>query len=487
MVKDKSLRILLVRPQACLLVSKHLQNFLLLEPLELEIVAGGVPDEDHVSICDLSLEKEPIKIFQTQLQEKKPHIIGLTGYSSQAATVRELARIAKSYDSSVITVVGGIHATIAPSDYSTDDIDIIVRGEGGTAFREIVKRFKNGESLSFGQKSLSPKDPDFDEKASAAPPEFPQVNDIPSPRRDLVQRSRYFSIWTAADEKKMDTLFPRMASIRTSYGCSYSCSFCVVPHIMRAEYAQRSPEDVVNEIEGLKESHIYFVDDETFLNANRMTEIANLLIERGIRKKYVSWARSDTITKHPELFRLWKKAGLRIIFVGLEAMDNVRLNNYKKRTTQETNLKAISILKEIGITLHAALMVDPDFSEEDFESLEETIKNIGPAEFSFTVFSPSPGTDLWYKYKDKYICDPYLFYDCFHTILPTKLEKKRFYKRFAWLYTIGWKASPIRVNKVQAPLKEIIGCVVFGVKYIIALKKIYLDYLPENKKSESKK
>ncbi len=475
-MNDRPLRILLVRPHACLAVSKHLQNFLLLEPLELEIVAGGVPDEDHVSICDLSLEKKPIKTFQAQLEEKKPHIIGLTGYSNQAAMVRKLAQMAKSYDPSVITVVGGIHATIVPSDYSSDDIDIVVRGEGGVAFREIVKRFKNSEPLSFGDAALSPKAPDFHEKASQQPPKFPQVDDIPPPRRDLVQRSRYFTIWTSAEQKKVATLFPRMASVRTSYGCKYTCSFCVVPYIMRSEYIQRSPEDVVDEIERLKEDHIYFVDDETFINAKRMTEIANLLLERGIKKKYVSWARSDTIARHPEMFRLWEKAGLRIIFVGLEAMDNSRLDNYKKRTTIDTNLQAISILRELGITIHAALMVDPDFSEEDFLRLEEAIGDIGPAEFSFTVFSPSPGTELWHKNKDKFICDPYLYYDCFHTILPTKLEMKKFYQHFARLYIIGWKASPIRVNRVRAPFREIIRSISSGVKYVIALKKIYLDY-----------
>ena len=54
----------------------------------------------------------------------------------------------------------------------------------------------------------------------------------------------------------------------------------------------------------IKEDHIYFVDDETFLNNKRLTDIANLLLERGIKKKYISWARSDTIVRHPELFRL---------------------------------------------------------------------------------------------------------------------------------------------------------------------------------------
>ncbi|MBU1713022.1 MAG: hypothetical protein KKD47_07955 [Proteobacteria bacterium] len=50
------MKILLVKPHPELLVAKRLQEgFLHLEPLELEIVAGGVPDEDDVLIIDLSV------------------------------------------------------------------------------------------------------------------------------------------------------------------------------------------------------------------------------------------------------------------------------------------------------------------------------------------------------------------------------------------------------------------------------------------------
>ncbi len=476
-MQERPLRILLVRPHSQLLVTKHLKKFLHLEPLELEIVAGGIPDEDQVSICDLSLEKDPIGLFKRELQAKKPHIIGLTGYSSQAGIVKELARIAKTNIPSTTIIVGGIHASIAPSDYAMDEIDIIVRGEGGCAMREIIARFKREEPLYFGQSVLSIKDPDFDVKAKAPPAKFPRPADIPKPRRDLVERARYFSVWTSSPKKKLPTIFPRIATIRTSYGCAFSCSFCVVPYIMHSEYLQRTPEDVVSEIETIKEDYIYFVDDETFLNAQRMTEIANLLLKRGIKKHFVSWARSDTIVSRPELFKLWKQAGLGIVYVGLEAMDDARLGDYKKRTTTETNQKAISILRELGIILHASFMVDPGFSVEDFRALEKEALNVLPAEVSFTVFSPSPGTELWHKYKDDFICeDGYLFYDCFHTLLPTKLDMKKFYQHFARLYTIGWRGNPLRINKVKAPFWEVIKTIVNGTKYILSIRAIYRDY-----------
>ena len=133
----------------------------------------------------------------------------------------------------------------------------------------------------------------------------------------------------------------------------------------KREYVQRDPEDVADEIAGIEQEHIYFVDDEMFINAKRTEKIANLLLERGIKKHYISWARSDTICKHPELFRLWKKVGLSTLYVGLESMEEETLEDYNKGYSSDINRKAVGILSDIGICLHAAFMVNPDFEEED--------------------------------------------------------------------------------------------------------------------------
>jgi len=481
-------RILLVKPNPQLLVAKRLQEgFLHLEPLELEMVAAGVPPEDEVVIQDLSFEKEPLQGFQDKVKSFDPQIIGFTGYSSQSSLVKTLAALTKKINPKIVTVVGGTHATIIPADYTKngEGIDIIVRGEGGTAFAEIVKRYKNNEPLFFGDNVLSPKSSDFAEKAAGPPPEFPPVDQIPRARRELVDRSRYFCIWTSSTEKKLDTIFPRTASMRTSTGCAFSCSFCVVPHMMRGKYLQRTPEDVLDEIAKIPEDHIYFVDDETFLNKDRLTKIANLLIEKGIKKKYISWARADTIVKYPELFKLWHSIGLSVVYVGLEAMVGSRLDKYKKRTNVDTNRKAVELIKEIGITLHASFMVDPDFSVQDFKDLETEIMRVCPAEVTFTVFSPSPGTDLWKEHKNDYIVDPYLYYDCMHTILPTKLDMNLFYAHFAKLSRVALQANPLRVNKVKVPFREIVKIIYLGTRYIFAMRNIYKDYLPNSAQTKA--
>ncbi len=475
------MRILLVKPQAELLVPIRLQEgFLHLEPLELEIVAGGLDPNEEIKILDLGLEKKnPFQVFEKMLALWQPELVGFTGYSINASVIKKLAQITKALNPKIITVVGGIHATLLPADFAVNQIDIIVRGEGGLVLKEIVRRFKAAEPLFYDNLALSPRDSEFKTKAALGPPDYPPADKIPLPRRDLVQRQRYFCIWTSSDSGRLKTLFPQVASLRTSIGCAFSCSFCVIPHLLQRKYLQRQPEDVVNEIEKLKEEHIYFLDDEMFLNSQRCREIAQLLISRGIKKQYTSWARSDTIVRHPEIFKLWKQAGLSTIYVGLESMDEAKLLEYKKRISVETNRQAIAILKATGITLHAAFIVHPNFTEADFQRLEKETLALCPAEVTFTVLSPSPGTAFWQENKDRFICDPYFYYDCMHTILPTRLPLRKFYRHFARLTNLALRANPLRVNKIKVPFKDFIRAIIKGTKYIIALQLIYRDYLPK--------
>ena len=476
------MNILLVKPHPELLVAHRLQKgFLHLEPLELETVAGGASGGDQVAILDLGLENKPRQAFLARLSTRYD-IIGFTGYSSTAGLIRELASLVKERAPSTLVIVGGIHATMAPQDFHCGQIDLVVRGEGATALRMILERLRTGEPPAFGDSVLSPAAPDFLEKAALPPPQYPPWEDVPKPRRDLVQRDKYFCVWTGSGEKKISTMFPRVAAMRTSVGCAFNCSFCVVPHLVSHKYIEREPEDVVNEIEALEENHIYFVDDEMFLNARRLERVAELLKERAVRKHYTSWARADTIVRHPELFKLWREVGLDTLYVGIESMTESGLRDFNKRTTVKTNREAIEILKQLGITLHASMIINPEFTEADFDNLEKEVRALCPAEVTFTVLSPSPGTDFWQAKKNDFICDPYRFYDCMHTILPTTLPLKRFYARFGKLTEIALRNNPLRRNRIRVPLREIGRAIYGGTLYIIALHTIFRDYKVSNKR-----
>jgi hopanoid C-3 methylase len=472
------MKFLLVRPHVSLNVARRFHAFLHLEPLDLEIVAGGIDPRHETTILDITLSRDPESEFESELRRRQPDVVGFGGYSNQARNVKRLAAVAKRVLPAGIVIVGGVHATIAPEDYRVpDSIDLIIRGEGGTALRRLVGLLERDEPWPEDNVFVPVRSPRFDELARLPPPELPEHDDIPKPRRMLVDRSSYYCIWSGEPGERLKELFPRVATMRTSTGCPFRCSFCVVHFLAHGKYLQRAPEDVVDEIAAIPENHIYFVDDEMFINGKRTERIAELILERGIRKQYISWARSDTICRNPEVFRLWKKAGLTTLYVGLESMEGRNLQQYEKGYEPEMNRRAVAILRDLGIGLHAALMVNPDFTKEDFVQVRRTIDFVLPAEVSFTVFSPPPGTELWKKHAKDFICeDPYTFYDCMHTLLPAKLPLNEFYRYFSLLYLFAFRGNPWRRKKIRAPWRDVARLMLFGAKSGWALRRIYRDF-----------
>lgn len=473
------MNVLLVRPHLVLEISRRFHAFLHLEPHDLETVAGGVQPPHGVEILDLSLTRRPLATLRRKLLATRPDVVGFGCYSNQLQAVRELALIVRQLLPGARIIIGGVHASIAPASLNDPTrFDYVVRGEGSVAIRRLLAALAAGGTLA-DEGVLAVGTPSFNTLAEGPPPVHPEFAEVAKPRRDLVDRSRYFCIWSGARDTTLATLFPRVASLRTSVGCPRRCSFCVVHYLAHGRYIQRAPADVVEEIAAIAEEHIYFVDDEMFVNPQRAREIARLLLDRGIRKQYVSWARSDTICAHPDVFRLWREAGLHVVYVGLESMNEEALKDFNKGVSSETNRRAVEILREIGIVLHAALIVNPDFTRDDFLKLHRTIAAIAPAEMSFTVLSPPPGTDFWRETEARFIApDPYAFYDCMHTLLPTRLPLATFYRYFAILYLLGFRGNPWRANRIRVPARDRLRLLWHGLRTGITLHRLHRDYPP---------
>ena len=469
---------LLVKPHLPLKVAQTLHGLLHLEPLELEIVAGGIGREHDVRIMDLSLNKKPERDFLSEIRDFKPDVIGFTGYSNQAKNILKLAKIAKDLYPKIVNIVGGVHVTIEPQYFENQScLDLLVRGEGAILMAKIIDSIENNKPFPESDALIPIKSANFATLANTPPPLLPDYDKIPLPRRELIDPKKYFCIWAGEKGERMKTLFPDVATVRTSTGCPHRCNFCVVHYLANGKYMQRTPEDVVDEIEALDQDYIYFVDDEMFINAKRVKVIADLLKERGVKKRYISWARSDTICANRELFKQWKEIGLSTLYVGMESMEKEALEGFNKGYEPDTNRKAVNILKELDICLHAAFMVRPEFEEKDFINLRKTVESIGVAEVTFTVFSPPPGTALWSEHKDNFIVDdPYYFYDCMHTIMPLTLPMNKFYRYFSLLSLFALRNNPWRRRKIKAPLKDMFRMAIAGFKYGHALRNIYKDY-----------
>lgn len=416
------MRILLVNPPSGEL-TVGLRHLAKVEPLGLEIIGGAVRDH-QVELLDMEIDADLVGT----LRRFEPDIVGASAQVVQTYQAHRVFKAAKAFDPSILTVVGGHHASLCPHEFHSPFIDVVVIGEGVPAFKEIVARWDKQRIVDFedipglglhgnGAFHLT------------APRPFPATLDhLPHPDRSLTARyrSRYFYLFENS-----------VASIQTSLGCTFPCNFCSCQHFTGRRFITRSPELVVEDLKTIKEEFIMFCDDHTFIDVKRMERLHDLIVEAGIRKRYFAYTRTDCVVKNPDVFAKWAKIGLVLVMTGLEAIDDSRIVEVNKKTSIEINERAIEILARNGIALSAGFLVMPDYTEEDFRRIDAYIRqhpNIALAEL--TPLTPLPGTGFHQEMKGKVTTHHREVYDLAHFVIPTvRLSEADMYRLIQKYYT----------------------------------------------------
>jgi radical SAM superfamily enzyme YgiQ (UPF0313 family) len=146
------------------------------------------------------------------------------------------------------------------------------------------------------------------------------------------------------------------------------------------------------------------------------------------------YARADTIVKNRDLFAEMKESGLQFISIGLESFRDSELDYYKKRTSVEMNSRAIRIMKDLNVHIIALFIIRPDYSAEDFDQLFEYVFSNNLFRPAFPVLTPLPGTELYEEKAEQFKITDYDFFDFVHSVLPTKLETREFYRQLRKIY-----------------------------------------------------
>ena len=118
---------------------------------------------------------------------------------------------------------------------------------------------------------------------------------------------------------------------------------------------------------------VRLVDANTFGDLENALSLGRCIIESGVKKAIVADVRAETVTRHPDLFKLWKQAGLASVVIGFEEISDAGLARLNKRSSVAVNIEAIGILKELGIRVIGDFIVDPEYTEADFDALDRFV------------------------------------------------------------------------------------------------------------------
>lgn len=178
---------------------------------------------------------------------------------------------------------------------------------------------------------------------------------------------------------------------------------------------------------------IRFVDANTFGDYHMAKTLGQKIFEAGFNKHIVADVRSDTVVKYPDLFKLWKQAGLAAAVIGFEEISDERLKQYNKRSDVATNIAAIGILKEIGIRIIGDFVVSPDYTHQEFNQLENFVNQHGIDLPIPSILTPIPGTPLHKTLKDRITTHDLDYYTFTNAVVPTRMREKEFYEVYSAL------------------------------------------------------
>ena len=396
------------------------------EPLALETIGAVACPNHEVRLLDMRLEGA----FAEAIEDFQPDLVAVTCLTTEVYNAQDLLARAKEASPAIFTLAGGLHASLVPEDFQKPYVDAIVIGEGEETFRELLEALdrigpggpRDGLAAIDG---LAWRHEDNEWVTNATRHLRPSLDDLPMPARHLTERyaSQYFFLFDRPH-----------ASIATSRGCPFRCNFCSVWKFYHKTCRYCSAERVVDEMETVEPAAISFVDDNFLSHVKRAWRIVDLIRERGIKKTIGMQARTDTISKHPDLIEAFREVGLDTILIGFEAATQQRLDAVAKGATVEQNERAMEILNRLGVHMWGAFIVNPDFTHEDFQELKKYREAKGIIYPQFTILTPLPGTDLYEERCDELVTHDYRLFDALHAVLPTHLAREEFYKEFASLY-----------------------------------------------------
>lgn len=460
------MKVLLIQPP---LVIHKSEKKICHPPMGLAYLAASIRKNYDVAILDAVVEgiKNEIKInsnnicygldcntIHTKIVDFAPDVVGVSClFSSQIGSALKVCSTIKKANPSIVTVMGGAHPSSAPEEVlSNQHVDYVVIGEGEIAFMNLLYYISTGNPEYLGN-GLGWKD--NDKTAISHQKEIiNNLDEIPFPAWDLLPLNKYFSTGLPHGTRLHNK---RFVPIITSRGCPFECCFCSIHNIWGRSYRKRSVQNIISEMEWLKEKFniqvLLFEDDNLALDRKR----ANALFEKMIEKNLdFFWFTPNGLyvdSLDEKLLWTMKKSGCQGISIAVESGDPYIL---KYVIRKNINLNRIpQIMKAaIKLDLETSVFFVVGLPEEGKKELKNTFKFGRKLLADYTNFffaTPLPGTELLNRCRENNLITEPLNYQnlretqvCFYN--------KKINKRLLKLYIIREKIILILLQLIFRPL-----------------------------------
>ena len=350
-------------------------------PIGLNVLATHLRKCGHdVRLLDLCFveEKDVATELATAIREHEPKMIGggVRNYCTFMDDppgyflpfIREVVRRCKALTDAPVVLGGGAFSNDAKQILQVVGADLGICGEGEVPMEMLLERIDAGQPYEDIDNLVFPTDSGVRKNPLAF---VDDLDELPAPDRELYQLEYR--------NKRSELGLKARESVQTSRGCPYNCSYCFNENFYRREFKVRSPEKVVDELQGLLDrgiEEIEFINMAFNLPIGHAEGVAREMIRRDVK---ISW--NATLHPYPlealspELLALFKESGC----AHLE-FDTVTCNKKVARGMLRPKFNKDSIVThskwchDAGIPFsHHLIIGGPG---EDAESVAETLGTI---------------------------------------------------------------------------------------------------------------
>ena len=384
--------------------------------------------------------------FTKDIIDLRPDMLIISATTPTLKDDLQAARIAKEHNPDIRTIAKGAHLFSFARQILTEHpfLDIAIRSECEFAVQDIIRNtgMRNIPGITWRDGGVIVE--------NNMPVSFGDLNTLPFPARHLLDNNRYLS----PDNNRQITL------ILTNRGCPNECIYCLSHVISGKTIRQRTPQNIVAEIEECltrHNIHDFFFRADTFTwDKQWLMELCRLIIDKKLNIRWGTNSRVNTIDE--DRLRIMKQAGCDIIGFGIESGNQEILKLIKKNITLQQSIKAVRLCKEYRIKTYLFFILG--FPWDTKETIEETIDFAAALDadfYNFFIAYPFPGTELYALCEQHNLFEPGSLYDhdFFRPVIRTftlsnkelsdlekRAQRRLFFRPRMWLRMLADNPSP---------------------------------------------
>ncbi len=352
-------------------------------------------DSIEVRLIDAKLHELSVNELMQLIDKFKPDVVGFSALNYEASVCIQLSKLIHEYNPSCITAIGGPYALHQSTTiFLESDFNWVFEGSSERSFPEALWRLGEESPLASDLQGFSWRNDD-DQVITDTIDTVSDLDGLPLPAWDLCE----FDLYTKKASFNPLQKPGRYATLFTSRGCPYLCSYC--HDIFTKKFKWQGTQRVIEEIALLHDNYgvcdFQIVDDIFNLHKPRVLEILEEVNRRWpgkMRFSFPNGLRADILDQ--EIIDAMVKAGTYYAALAVETVTARLQTLIEKNLDVQKTRWAIDEFDRQGVTIAGFFMLGfPTESESELEATVEFAKNSKVSLAYFFSVVPQPQTPLY--------------------------------------------------------------------------------------------